>query len=115
MPPGRRHRRSDSSGSDSSAASGDSRDSKGNKVSNKTMDKANNRTAANKAVSRANRNNKTKVGIPKMVKINNNRVKPKMGNRDNKVLNRTLNKVSNWIIKTKMAMLITMVTAFPMT
>ena len=70
----------------------DNRDSKGN---NKIMDKDNKIKVASKAVSKATNNLKIKVGKTKMVKINNNKVKPKMDNKDNKGNNPTNSKVSS--------------------
>ena len=84
------------------------------RVSNKIMDKANNRTEANKAGNKANKNSKIKAETPKTAKINNNKVKLKTVSKGNKVPKATNNRVSNWITKSKTAIMITMVTASPM-
>jgi len=49
-----------------------------------------------------------------MVNPSNNKDRPKTANKGNKALKPTLNKVSNWITKTKTEITITMVMESPM-
>ena len=63
------------------------------------MVKANNNKVANKADSKETNNSLSKMAKTKTGKTNNNKVKPKMASKDNKVSKATNNKANNLITK----------------